>query len=142
MFSLSISQNRGTERKQSGMFMKIYYSPKLKHLARQLRKSATIGEAILWRYLKKRQILGYDFHRQKPIGEYIVDFYCPQLKLVIEIDGYSHNFRTPSDEEKEKFLAKLGVKLLRFLEKDVRYNTESVISVIKSWIEKNEYTPL
>ena len=68
----------------------IPYNPKLKKLARKLRNKSTKSEVLLWNYLKGRQIKGFDFHRQKPIGNYIVDFYCSELLLAIEIDGESH----------------------------------------------------
>lgn len=70
--------------------MKIYYNPKLKKLARELRNNSTLSEVLLWNQLKTRKMGGYQFMRQKPISEYIVDFFCNRLKLVIEIDGESH----------------------------------------------------
>ena len=69
--------------------MKIYYNPKLKKLARNLRNNMTLPEVILWNQLKGRK-LGFDFHRQKPIDNYIVDFFCSKLKLIIEVDGNIH----------------------------------------------------
>lgn len=68
----------------------IEYNPRLKQAARTLRKNMTLTEILLWQQIKGKQLLGYDFHRQKPIDEYVVDFYCPRLKLVLEIDGDSH----------------------------------------------------
>jgi len=68
----------------------IPYNPSLKEKARQLRNNATVTEIVLWKFLKSRQMCGYDFHRQKPLGEYIVDFFCNELMLAIEIDGPSH----------------------------------------------------
>ncbi|MEW6618406.1 MAG: DUF559 domain-containing protein, partial [bacterium] len=65
--------------------MKIHYNPKLKTYARELRKQGVLSEVLLWKYLRSRKMNGYQFMRQKPIGEYIVDFYCSKLKLVIEI---------------------------------------------------------
>ncbi|WP_271784819.1 endonuclease domain-containing protein [Aquimarina algiphila] len=70
--------------------MKIKYNPKLKELARQLRNNATKSEIRLWQKLKRGQMYSYDFHRQKPIDNYIVDFFCNKLQLAIELDGYSH----------------------------------------------------
>lgn len=66
------------------------YNPKLKELARQLRKNMTLGEVLLWQEIRNRK-LGVQFHRQVPIKEYIVDFYCHELLLVIEIDGSTHD---------------------------------------------------
>ncbi len=67
--------------------MKIRYNPKLKALARELRKNSTLSEVLLWNHLKGGQMKGYQFMRQKPIDDYIVDFYCSKLTLIIEIDG-------------------------------------------------------
>ena len=69
----------------------IPYNPKLKDLAKKLRNDSTLGEILLWRELNNKQMYGYDFHRQKPLLNYIVDFYCYKLNLVIEIDGLYHN---------------------------------------------------
>jgi very-short-patch-repair endonuclease len=65
----------------------IPYNPKLVSLAKQLRNNMTISEVLLWDELKSKQLLGYEFDRQRPIDNYIVDFYCKDLQLVIEIDG-------------------------------------------------------
>lgn len=66
------------------------YNPKLKELARKLRNNGTKAEVVLWKHLRRKQLLGMDFHRQKPLGNYIADFYCPEARLVIEVDGRSH----------------------------------------------------
>nr|CBX29982.1 Uncharacterized protein HI0925 [uncultured Desulfobacterium sp.] len=70
--------------------MKISYNPKLKALSRKLRKQGVLSEVLLWEQLKGKKMKGFQFMRQKPVGNYIVDFYCSKLKLVIEIDGESH----------------------------------------------------
>lgn len=66
-------------------------------LSRNLRNNSTLAEAVLWKYLQNKQAFGYRFRRQKVIGKYIVDFYCPKLKLVIEIDGSSHDYKYEYD---------------------------------------------
>ena len=66
------------------------YNPRLKNLARELRQNMTLGEVLLWQKIRGRQ-LDYQFHRQIPIGEYIVDFYCHELFLAIEVDGSTHD---------------------------------------------------
>jgi very-short-patch-repair endonuclease len=71
--------------------MKVQYNPKLKQLARQLRNNSTKAEIVLWQHLKGNKMMGHDFHRQKPIDNFIADFYCNSLKLIIEVDGYSHD---------------------------------------------------
>jgi len=111
----------------------IPYNPKLKEYARNLRNNSTLSEAILWRYLKGKQ-LGYDFHRQKPIDNFIVDFYCNELKLAIEIDGITHNFKMEKDKKRQLKIESYGINFLRFTEQEIRNNIEGVMSVIENWI--------
>jgi very-short-patch-repair endonuclease len=94
----------------------IGYERYLKELARKLRQNMTLGEVLLWQHLKQKQMRGYDFDRQKPIDRYIVDFYCKDLKLAIEIDGSSHDGEEAkiNDEIRQKRLESLGVRFLRF----------------------------
>ena len=96
--------------------MKIYYNPKLKELARQLRNNSTKAEIRLWQYLKGKQMLGYDFHRQKSIDNFIADFYCFKLRLIIETDGFTHQFEDVYQKDilKENRLKELGFTVLRF----------------------------
>jgi len=118
--------------------MKIYYNPKLKKLARYLRNNSTLSEVILWNELKGNRI-GYQFMRQKPIGQYIVDFYCAKLRLAIEVDGETHQFRKSRsrDIKKDKFLNKLGIKVCRIDDQDVKDNVDNVIRNLKVSINKN-----
>lgn len=118
--------------------MKIYYNPKLKQLSRNLRNNSTLAEVLLWNKLKQRQMCGYQFMRQKPIGEYIVDFYCSKLKLIIEVDGKSHRFKLTKDVEKQDWLEKLGLNVLRFDNAEVKNEMNNVLYSIKSWIKINE----
>lgn len=115
--------------------MKIYYNPKLKYLARELRNNSTLAEVLLWNCLKKRQMRGYQFMRQKPIGNYIADFFCSKLRLVIEIDGdVSHKHKFTEDVIRQEWLQKLGLSVIRFGEKEVRYDINNVLYGIESWI--------
>ncbi|WP_418508511.1 endonuclease domain-containing protein [Corallibacter sp.] len=127
--------------------MKIYYNPKLKELARQLRNNATKSEIKLWTYLRRSQIYGYDFHRQKPIDEYIVDFFCNKLQLAIECDGYSHEVLEvyEKDVKKTKRLNDLGVYVLRFSDFQIMNDIDNVIRAIEDYIlkfEENNTPPL
>jgi very-short-patch-repair endonuclease len=117
------------------------YNPKLKEKARQLRKNSTLAEILLWQRLKRKQLKGYDFHRQKPIGNYIVDFFCPQLMLAIEIDGSTHEGKEQYDIKKQKQLERLGIHFLRFGDHQVKINLEGVIIEIENWIAKNKKLP-
>ena len=79
---------------------------------------------------------GFDFDRQKPIDNYIVDFYCKDLMLAIEIDGESHYGNEKRDEKRDKRLNQLGVTVLRFDDMDVRYNLVKVLESIEKWIDE------
>ena len=82
--------------------MKIYYNPKLKKLAQKFRNNSTKSEIKLWTFLRKDQMYDYDFHRQKPIDNYIVDFFCNRLYLAIECDGYSHQILEVFEKDVKK----------------------------------------
>lgn len=82
-------------------------------------------------------MLGYDFDRQKPIDNYIVDFFCNELMLAIEIDGDTHNYKIDKDEFRQKKLEGLGVRFLRFTDEDVKKNNEGVAMAIEDWIRRN-----
>jgi (E)-4-hydroxy-3-methylbut-2-enyl-diphosphate synthase len=101
----------------------------------------TLAEVLLWNELKQNKILGYDFDRQRPIGEYIVDFYCKELSLVIEIDGDTHIYRYDYDEKRQFDLEKAGVHFLRFEDIEVKKNMSNVLRVIENWIKKKKPTP-
>lgn len=115
------------------------YNPHLKELARQLRNNSTPGEIALWKVLRNKQLLGFDFHRQKPMLNYIVDFYCNELYLAIEIDGEYHSSEKQSkkDKQKDEELNEYNVTVLRFSEKEAYKSTNTVASVIQDWIEEN-----
>ena len=116
----------------------IPYNPKLKEYARKLRNNSTYTEIQLWNYLKKKQLRGYDFDRQKPIDNYIVDFYCKDLMLAIEVDGESHYGNTNKDKRKDKRLNELGVTVLRFDDLDIVYKLDKVLAQIEKWIDENK----
>ncbi len=124
---------------------KIYYNPKLKELARKLRNNSTKAEIKLWNYLKRKQLKGYDFHRQKPVGNYIIDFFCNKLMLAIETDGYTHSFEETFERDKLKAerLNEFGITVLRFTDEDVMNNIEGVLISIEDFIRENEkkHTP-
>jgi len=97
-----------------------------------------MSEILLWEELKGRKMKGYQFLRQKPIGEYIVDFFCNQLKLVIEIDGDSHDDQNYKyDLKRQKWLESIGLTILRFDDIDVKKDMKNVLMSIEGWI--NEY---
>jgi very-short-patch-repair endonuclease len=114
----------------------IPYNPKLKSYARQLRRNLTVAEAILWKRIKGRQLDGYDFDRQRPIGEYVIDFYCKDLRLAIEIDGRSHDYRQAEDDKRQSQIEGRGVHVLRFWEQEVKTGSCQVVEKIREWIRK------
>ena len=120
------------------MFMPkiIPYNPKLKALARKLRKDMTFGEVLLWNELKDDKFWGFDFDRQRCIDNYIVDFYCKDLMLAIEIDGMSHNFEGAfvKDEIRQSRLESLGVTFIRFTETEVKNDMQNVIRALEGKI--------
>jgi very-short-patch-repair endonuclease len=113
----------------------IPYHPKLKKLAQKLRSNMTPGEIILWNQLKQKRMLGFDFDRQRPILNYIVDFYCKELQLAIEIDGKSHEGRETLDKERQARLEAVGIYVMRFEERLVQYDLPNVLFAIQTWIE-------
>ena len=125
----------------------IPYNPKLKEYARNFRNNSTQAEIKLWMYVKGKQIQGFDFHRQKPIDEYILDFFCHELMLGIEVDGYTHTIEEvqKKDADKEKRMNELGIYVLRFTDEEVFMGIENVILKIEQFIEErknNINTPL
>ncbi len=122
----------------------IPYNPKLKLLAKDLRNNSTLGEVILWKKLKGKQFFGYDFHRQKPLLDYIVDFYCAELNLVIEIDGKYHNSEDVyfEDVKRQQTLEKYKLNFLRLTEKEMKHQLINVLRAIEIYVEEFEkHTP-
>ncbi|MCS5423036.1 MULTISPECIES: endonuclease domain-containing protein [Psychrilyobacter] len=116
------------------IFNKLYN----KETRRMLRKHMTQHERLLWERIKNKKILGYRFHRQYGIERYIVDFYCPKLKLIVELDGRQHHMRegVEYDEVRNDFLISLGLTVVRFDNKEIEENIENVIDRIKESIEE------
>ncbi|KXS33571.1 MAG: ATP-dependent helicase HrpA [Candidatus Gallionella acididurans] len=104
--------------------------------ARELRKNATDAENLLWQLLRRNQILGYDFRRQHPAGSYILDFYCHQAKLAIELDGGQHaeEAQRAHDDKRSDWLEAQGIKVLRFWNNEVLTNTEGVLQSLFDWL--------
>lgn len=105
----------------------------LKQNRKDLRNNGTSAEATLWKFLQKSQLEGRKFRRQHSIGNYIVDFYCPTERLVVELDGQYH-FETSGqlyDEERTKYLNSLNIQVIRFENQDVFRATETVLQKIK-----------
>ena len=110
----------------------LQYNPNLKYISRRLRKGMTESEQVLWLQLRRRQLLGVQFYRQKPIGNYVVDFYAPEAKLMIEVDGSQHldANHTQHDARRDLFLASQGLKVLRFNNLQVLQERHAVLELI------------
>ncbi len=117
------------------------YNPKLKSRARELRNNSTLSEVLLWNQLKQNKVCGCDFHRQKPIDEYIVDFFCPELMLAIEIDGRSHDGKYKYDKKRQAKIENYGIKFLRFSDEAIKKRLNAVLDKIQWWIEDNTPRP-
>jgi very-short-patch-repair endonuclease len=122
------------------------YNKKLQPFAQQLRKGLTKSEACLWKYaLKAKQLKGYQFRRQRPILQYIADFFCKELMLIVELDGITHDNEVSrvKDNQREKRLAQAGFKIIRFTDEEVLNKIAGVISELERIIDEMEAsTPL
>ena len=118
------------------------YKPYLKALARKLRKNMTLSEILLWQEIRRKN-LGVQFHRQVPIDNYIVDFYCHEISLIIEIDGSSHNFDevAENDRIRQEKLEQLGLIFIRFDDLEVKNDINNVIRELEGTIKELK-TPL
>jgi len=108
------------------------YNRKLKQYSRVLRKNMTDAEKLLWSRVRLKQLNGYQFYRQRIIGDYIVDFFCPRARLVIEVDGGQHYSQRgiEADRIRDECLRDLGLKVLRFTDTEVLNNISGVVESI------------
>ncbi len=118
------------------MQTKSNYNKNLKQLAREKRNDSTFGKVLLWKNLLSRSKLGFQFNRQFPFENYIVDFICRKLRLVIEVDGYSHNFKYVEDTARDEMLNSFGYEVVRVSEHDVKYNFENVTRVVVAKVDE------
>ena len=112
--------------------MVLLYDPHLKQYSRTLRSQMTDAEQKLWYFLRRKQINGWQFYRQKPLGPYIVDYYCSAAYLVVELDGGQH-FEPKNqivDQCRDSYLTNLGLRVLRFNNQQVLRETEAVLAEI------------
>ena len=111
-------------------YMSLPYNPALKERAKALRRAGNISEVLLWNELKNKQFSGVDFDRQKIIGNFIVDFYCAEKQIVIEIDGGSHNDKVEYDTARDAFLEGLDLTMIHFLDSDIKTNLSGVMEYL------------
>ncbi len=116
----------------------LLYNKRNKQLSRNLRNKSTLSEVLLWNELKAGKIKGYKFNRQKPLDNYIVDFYCKKLNLVIEIDGETPMDKEKDDKLRQNKLEKYKLNFLRFEDNEVKKEMHNVLGKIYSYIEEFE----
>ena len=116
-----------------------FYNKNLQPNANRLRKEMTKAEACLWKYvLRAKKMKGFQFRRQRPVLNYIADFMCKELMLVVEVDGSIHQLEEimKSDGIRQKALEEAGFTVLRFTNEEVLENINAVYSFLEDWIEK------
>ena len=126
---------RGRSKKEPPMPNIIPYNPKLREFARYLRNNSTLSEILLWKEIKNKA-LGVEFKRQVPILDYIVDFYCQELKLAVEVDGHIHDFRYVEDKVRQEQIEQWGITFIRFSNEDIKTNMFSVVLSLESKIDE------
>jgi very-short-patch-repair endonuclease len=111
-----------------------------KQFAKSLRRPLTPAENRFWFYVKGRKLFGFKFRRQHPVGNFIADFYCHELKLVVEIDGNIHSLNTQKirDFERDLRMKELGLNVLRFSNEDVFFNAQIIVEEVKKIIDKKQ----
>jgi len=114
------------------------YRSNLTNLARKNRKYLSKAESLVWNVILKGKKFDYKFLKQKPIGNYIVDFYCTKLKLVIEIDDSSHEYKYNKDIDRENYFKKIGLKIIRYTNNQVEKYLEYIFEDIKNQIKIRE----
>jgi len=100
--------------------------------AKELRKNSTNAEALLWKHLRQKQLEGFKFRRQQPIDNFIVDFVCLEMRVVVEVDGGQHAGEKDKDNERGQYLERNGFKVLRFWNNEVLQNIQGVLEMIRS----------
>jgi very-short-patch-repair endonuclease len=113
-------------------YKKLPYNPALRDRAKALRKAGILHEVLLWLELKNKKLNGLDFDRQKIIGNYIIDFYCAEKSVVIEVDGSTHDAKQREDSRRDEWLCSLGITVIRILAQDVLQNMEGVVVFLKN----------
>lgn len=122
-----------------GKYSNHFYNKSLQPYANRLRKEMTKAEACLWKYvLRAGTMKGYGFRRQRPVLNYIADFMCKELMLIVEVDGSIHELEEirKNDEQRQKVLEEAGFTVLRFTNNEVLTNIQWVNSYLEEWIEK------
>lgn len=118
-------------KRDTSAYMSLPYNPALKERARELRRAGNLSEALLWQQIKNGQFSGLDFDRQKIIGNYIVDFFCAEKAVVIEVDGSSHDSKVEYDAARDAYLTGLNLTVIHVLDSDVKSNLAGVMQFLQ-----------
>ena len=115
-----------------GIGIMLPYNKRLQKYSRELRKNMTEAEKLLWSKIRRKQLKGYQFYRQKIIGNYIVDFYCPKANLIVELDGGQHytDKGIKNDRNRDAYLVSFGLRVLRFSDREVFENLKGIMETI------------
>ncbi|MCL2095691.1 MAG: DUF559 domain-containing protein [Oscillospiraceae bacterium] len=119
-------------RRYAGIYSQLPYNPNLRERAKELRKAGNLCEVLLWKQFRNKNFKGYDFDRQKIIGNYIVDFFCINCGAVIEIDGSSHDIKEEYDKERDIYLGKLGLQTIHIQAVDVLTRVSDVMEMLQN----------
>jgi len=111
-------------------YMQLPFNPNLKQRAKELRKAGNYSEVLFWNQVKNKQFKGFDFDRQKIIGNYIVDFFCTNCNVVIEIDGSSHDNKAEYDAARDEYLQSLGLSVIHIPVLDVMKRMGNVMEML------------
>ncbi|NEN25457.1 endonuclease domain-containing protein [Cryomorpha ignava] len=109
-------------RRKSKNYFSLPFNPRLKQYAKELRKAGNLAEVLFWQQVHKGKFMGYDFDRQKIIGNYIVDFYCSNCQVIVEIDGSSHDNKQEYDAKRDAYFISLGLEVIHITARDVLDN--------------------
>lgn len=118
--------------RKSKNYFSLPFNPRLKQYARELRKAGNLSEVLFWQQVHKGKFMGYDFDRQKIIGNYIVDFYCSNCQVIVEIDGSSHDNKQEYDAKRDAYLISLGLEVIHITTRDVLDNLEDTMEWLRS----------
>jgi very-short-patch-repair endonuclease len=130
-FSSDEEVNEGRIGRNTKNYMSLPFNPKLKERAKALRKAGNLAEVLFWKKVKNKQFKDYDFDRQKIIGNYIVDFFCTNCNVVIEIDGSSHIGKEEYDAERDVYLKGLGLTVIHIQAEDVLRDVDGVVEMLR-----------
>ncbi|MCL1786034.1 MAG: DUF559 domain-containing protein [Alphaproteobacteria bacterium] len=113
-------------------YKKLPFNPKLRERARELRNNMTLSEVILWKQLYRKSFFGLNFDRQKIIGNYIVDFYCPDIGMVVEVDGCTHDCKEEYDKKRHEYLESLGLVVVHLDDMEIKTDLGWQLSILSN----------